>query len=71
MPSLRKSGFTVGGSDVGVEALVNPVALAEEIHLAPSAGDRTELGVAWQRAHQRLRLGAARQLAALQQRGRR
>jgi hypothetical protein len=27
--------------------------------------------VAWQRAHQRLRLGAARQLAALQQRGRR
>jgi hypothetical protein len=27
--------------------------------------------VAWQHAHQRLRLGAARQLAALQQRGRR
>jgi transcriptional regulator GlxA family with amidase domain len=62
MTSLRKSGLTVGGSDVGVEALVNPVALAEEVHLAPSARNRTELGVAWYHAHERLRLGAARQL---------
>jgi hypothetical protein len=43
MTSLRKSGFTVGGSDVRVEALVNPVALAEEVHLAnpkPSPASR-------------------------------
>ena len=43
MTSLRKSGFTAGGSHVRVEALVNPVALAEEVHLAnpkPSPASR-------------------------------
>ena len=66
MPLLRKPGLLVGGSYVRVEALVNPVAFAKEVHLAPSAGDRTEPGMAWQCSQQGLRLGTTRRFAALQ-----
>jgi len=59
MASLPKAGLVVGDSDVVVKALVDPVALTEQVHVTPSTGDRTELGAAWQRAHQRLWLRTA------------
>src|SRR3954447_10816202 len=61
-----EAGLLVSGGDLIVEALVDPATLADEFHLPPSAGHRAELGAAWQRADQALRLRAARQLAALQ-----
>ena len=56
----------IGGNDDVVNALVNPVALTQEIHLSPATRDQAEFRVTWQGAHQRLRLRSARQLAALQ-----
>jgi len=56
----------VGGCDLGGEALVDQVALAKEGQLSPSAGDRAEPSVTWQRAHQALRLAAAGEFAAVQ-----
>ena len=45
---------------------MDPVALAKEGQLSPSAGDRAEPSVTWQRAHQALRLAAAGEFAAVQ-----
>ncbi|WP_406238536.1 hypothetical protein [Nocardia sp. NBC_01009] len=64
--SVSKAGLMVGGRDCVVKTLVNPMTLAQDAPLPPSAGGRNELGVAWHLTHQPLRLGAARQLAALQ-----
>src|ERR1035438_2732255 len=49
-----------------MEALVDPVALAEKINLGPSTGDGAELRVPWQRAQQRTGLGTSRWLGAVQ-----
>ena len=48
------------------ESACAPSAACRKIDLSPSTGHRAELSAPWQRAHQRLRPGTARQLAALQ-----
>src|ERR1035441_9114484 len=60
--SVSETGLSVGGGDVGVESLVDPVALAEEVELAPSTRDWAELGTPRQRTQQRLGLGTPRRL---------
>jgi hypothetical protein len=64
--SVSETGLSVGGGDVGVESLVDPVALAEEVELAPSTRNWAELSMPRQCAQQRLGLGTPRRLGAVQ-----
>ena len=64
--SVSESGLLVGGGDVGVESLVDPVALAEEVGLSPSTRNWAELSMPRQCAQQRPGLGTPRRLGAVQ-----
>ena len=49
--SIREAGLMISGSDDIVKSLVDPMALAQEIHLGPTTRDRAKLRVAWQSTH--------------------
>src|SRR5579875_688803 len=61
-----KSGLLICGRDLGVKALMDPMAVPEEVDAGPATGHRAKLAVTRHRAHDGARSRTSRELAALQ-----